>query len=66
MMMLHVFALLHLILFFAFDDIVSCIGHDHGKHWRNLIINHNTQNSCLFLCCTMVGHNFPLDKGCHF
>jgi hypothetical protein len=46
-------------------DIVSDIGHDHGEHWCNLIMNHNTLNSCLLLSCTMAGHNFILDKCCH-
>jgi hypothetical protein len=49
----------------TYDDIAFYMGHDRGEHWCNLIINHNTLNSCLLLSCTMVGHNFPLDKCCH-
>jgi hypothetical protein len=49
-----------------YDDIVSCIDHDHGENSRNLIMNHNTLNSRILLSCTMVGHNFPLDKCCRF
>jgi hypothetical protein len=46
-------------------DIISCIGHDHGKQWCKLIMHHNTLNSCLLLSDTMVGHNSLLDKCCH-